>query len=366
MKRVLHICGGPLDYGGISSWLLNYAARLDPNRVRVDFAVYGMEPGPREIDATRLGATVHHLPYKRLDRLSSHRALRTILTTGGYPIVHAHLDGMNGYVLALARSAGVPVRIAHCHNTDYLTRHPLRRMLHAATSRLTPLVATHLCACSEAAARFFYGERLVRAGRTRVIEDAIELDRCRFDSLTRSAIRSELNIADDTFVVGHVGRFDYQKNHAFLLQVFQALKAVRPGAILLLAGDGALRDDIEAQVRRLGLQDSVRLLGYRPDVAKIYSAFDVFVLPSRFEGLAFALVEAQAAGLPCVVSSAVPSDAGVADCAFLELDLRRWVGALAACEPRDRRAGSPPGLLARFDITAEAARLTEFYESLPA
>lgn len=369
MKRVLFVCGGPLDYGGISSWMFNYITHIDPSRVQFDFAVHGLERGPREEEAEVLGAKVWHVPYKRQDYAENQAALKKIFASGAYPIVHAHLDGMNGYVLGLAKEAGVPVRISHCHNTQYLTTNPLRMLLHTATKKRIPSVATHLFACSEAAARFFYGDALVRAGRTRVIKNAIDLDRFRFDPVARADIRGQLGLAEDAFAVGHIGRFEHQKNHAFLLRAFRKLKDIRSDAVLLLAGDGVLRADIEHDISALGLDGAVRLLGYRPDADKLYSAFDAFALPSRFEGLGIVLVEAQMSGLKCLASKAVPCDAAIMDCTFLELDEQLWANALSEISTGDqsaqRAAARAAFVTAGYDIGREAQKLSDFYEELP-
>ena len=365
MKKVLFVSGGPLDYGGISSWMFNYIGRIDSVRVKFDFIVHGMERGPREQDAEAFGAKVWHVPYKRQDYSGNRVALEKVFASGEYAIVHSHLDGMNSYILSLAKAAGVPVRISHCHNTGYLTTNPVRRLIHAAAKRRIPAVATHMFACSEAAALFFYGDALVNAGKVCVIKNAVDLDRYRFDPDARARLRAEFGIPGDAFAVGNIGRFEHQKNHAFLMDAFSKLKAVRRDAVLVIAGDGVLRPEIERQIVSLGLSDSVRLLGYRADADKLYSAFDAFALPSRFEGLGIVLVEAQMAGLPCFASEAVPRDACITDCTFLPLDASRWAEALHHAKIGDRTPDRRSFEEAGFDIGVEAKKLEAFYEELP-
>ncbi len=365
MKRVLCVNGGPLDYGGISTFLFNYLSHIDRGRVAFDFVVHGEREGPREAETEALGCRVFHVPVKSADFSGNARALSELFRSGGYRIVHAHLDAMNGYVLGLAKRAGVPVRISHCHNTQYLTTNPAAKLLHDIEKRRIPRVATHLLACSDEAAHFFYGARAVEGGRVTLVKNAVELDRFRFDAAARNALRRELGIAESAFVVGNVARFAYQKNHAFLLDAFAKLLPLRPDAVLVLAGDGELRAEIESQIERLNLADSVRLLGYRADAERLYSLFDAFALPSRFEGLGIVLVEAQLSGLPCFASRAVPSESRVTDCAFLPLDAGEWAAALAGAQLRARDIDRGAFAARGYDIRLEAEKLQRFYEGLP-
>ncbi|MBQ2770575.1 MAG: glycosyltransferase family 1 protein [Clostridia bacterium] len=366
MRNVLFINGGPLDYGGISSYMMNYCQYMDPNRIHVDFVVHGMEEGPREAEAIAMGARVYHVPRKREDYKGNVSGLKELFASGNYPIVHSHLDGMNGFVLSLAKDAGVPWRISHCHNTGYLTTNPLRKMLHWSTKRKIPSVATHLFACSRQAARFFYGERLGSGEGVQVIQNAISLERYAFDPEIRKALRQQLALSEDAFVLGHVGRFEHQKNHVFLLNAFAKAKKNRQDLHLVLLGDGILRSEIEAQIHTLGIGDSVHLLGYQPDAAAYYSCFDAFVLPSRFEGLGIVLIEAQTAGLPCLASDQVPPDAGVTNCTYLPLDEGIWAEGMAGLSRQAKRDYDPaPFIRAGFEISAEAVKLQRFYEELP-
>jgi glycosyltransferase EpsF len=186
--------------------------------------------------------------------------------------------------------------------------------------RLIPLYATHLFACSTQAGEWMYGKRPFS-----IIPNAIDFQAFRFDLQSRNDIRKSLSIAKDTFVVGHIGRFDYQKNHQFLIKVFTKLLEVSPGAKLVLIGEGNNVDEIRALVSSYRITESVLFLGHRDDIPDLLAAMDCFVLPSHFEGLGIVLLEAQANGLPCVVSSAVPA----------EVDYSGLVSFIDLCEPLD-------------------------------
>ena len=275
---------------------------------------------------------------------------------------------MNGYVLALAKRAGVPVRISHCHNTQFLTTNPLRTLLHRRTANRIPAVATQLFACSEEAGRFLYGDALYDAGRVRVVPNAIEPRKFRFDAQSRAAVRAELRLPEDWLVIGHIGRFDYQKNQEFLLPLLQRAHMDNGKTALVLVGDGGARAELERQADALGLGDSVRFAGFRQDIPGMLSAFDLFVLPSRFEGLGIVLVEAQASGLPCIASAEVPMATRVTDCRYVPLsDTEGWTRAVLATEKRPdaaRAVDLAAFAAAGYDIDVEAQKLQALYGEL--
>lgn len=360
--RVLFVSGGSLDYGGISSWMLSYAAEFDRNLVAVDFLVHGMEPGARESDAISLGAKVYHVPFRGKQPFTNQRGIQRAIGAG-YDAVHTHMDGMNAYPLEIAKRYGVPVRISHSHNTDFLTNHPLKRALHDAARKRIPKSATHLFACSEAAGRFLYGNTIYGSGRVTLVRNAIEAGKFQFDPVARERIRAEIG-AGDRFLVGQVGRFDLrQKNQLFLLKAFAAAKLAKPRMMLALVGDGADREQIETLIRELSLANDVLLLGYREDVGALYSAFDCFALPSLFEGLGIVLIEAQASGLNCIASDAVPHETQLGNCTYLPLEIGVWADALARAESKSDRAFPAEEIVEQgYDIHTAAKALQQFYQ----
>ncbi len=360
--RILWLNGGALDYGGISTFMMNYLSHMDRTRVAVDILVHGVQQGPREQEAVALGAKVMHVPYKRDGIARNRRAIRAAMAEGRYDIVHAHMDGENGAVLSLARDAGILCRMSHSHNTSFLTENPLKLMLLNRSARRIPSVATHLLACSEAAGRFLYGDAAVDAGCLTVVKNAIVPAAFRFDAAARNRMRERYRLGD-TFVVGHIGRLDYQKNQAFLLDAFAAALHKRPDMTLLMAGDGADRAALEAQAARLGVDHAVRMIGYCGDIPALLSAMDAFVLPSRFEGLGIVLIEAQASGLPCYASDAVPRDTLVTNCAYLPLTESKWADALASMHfAADRTADDGAFAAHGYDVEQAAEALMRLYE----
>ena len=360
---VLYVSGGSLDRGGIASWMLNYAARFDRERVAVDFLVHGLEPGAREAEAISLGAKVFHVPFRR-DNPAGNEAFLRAYIGAGYDVVHAHMDGMNAYPLGIAKKMCVPVRISHSHNTDFLTTNPLRRAAHDLARRRIPAVATHLIACSADAGRFLYGGARMDAGEVTIVRNAIDGARYRFDDAARSRIRAELGL-NNRFVIGHIGRFDlHQKNQLFLLDAFAEAKQARSDLALVLVGDGEDRLKIEEQIARSGLTEDVVLTGFREDVPALLSAFDLFALPSVFEGLGIVLIEAQASGLACIASDAVPKDTKISDCAYLPLkDSTKWAEAFCRASVKQERIWPEQALAERgYEIASAAIAMQEFYE----
>lgn len=363
--RVLFVSGGSLDHGGIASWMLNFASRFDREQVATDFLVHGMEPGARENEAASLGAKIYHVPYRKNDPAGNAHGLIEAISAG-YDVVHAHMDGMNAYPLGIAKRAGVSVRISHSHNTDFLTANPVRRAYHMITRANIPRVATHLFACSEAAGKFLYGEKRVHRGNVRIIRNAIDLDRYRFDSDARARVRKELDLGDAP-VIGTIGRFDLrQKNQLFLLDRFSEAKKLRPDLKLMLIGDGEDRIAIETRILELALVENVVLTGFRDDIPDLLSAMDAFALPSRFEGLGIVLIEAQANGLPCIASDNVPADTCVTECAYRTLtDIDGWSSCLAEVRKLPEREFQRAAFAEKgYDILAAANELTKFYREV--
>ena len=362
--RILHVLGA-LDRGGVETWLMDLAARLDPARWRFDFCTLARDPGRYAGRMEALGTRVWRCPRGKGFCGRLHRILRE----GGYPVVHSHVHHYSAVVLAVAQAAGTPVRIAHSHNTADGRRSTLPRRLYRTTAQgLLGRVATIRLACSGAAAEGLFG---TAPGR---LAQIVPYGTPGPAAAALHDLRRALGLGEEP-VVGHVGRFYAQKNHAFLLDVALHLQPLRPQVRFLLAGDGPLRRPIEDRARGLGLSGAVVFCGLREDVpALMASAMDAFLLPSHHEGLPVALLEAQAAGLPSLVSTAVPPEAAVVAEAVEFLPLAAgpgaWAARLAACltrgrVPRDRAAAQ----LAAAGCTIESSldRLLSVYrEALPA
>lgn len=218
-----------------------------------------------------------------------------------YDVVHMHSSSKNYYILECAAQWGIPVRVAHSHNTGFQTHNLFSVWLGNLMKRPMMKYATHRLGCSTMACDWLFGAGSVARGEAQVILNGIDASLFAFDADVRRDVRRELGL-EDKFVVGHVGRFEVQKNHVFLLEVFAEVVRIRPDAVLLLVGIGSLMEDMKRKAAALGIADKVVFLGFRDDRNRIMQAMDSFVFPSLHEGLSVVLIEAQAAGLPVFAS----------------------------------------------------------------
>lgn len=300
MKKMVHIVGN-LAPGGMGSFLMNLYRNIDREKVQFDFIVMGEKAVNYHEAAKELGATIYKVSGLSQNPVKYFLEIKNIIKKNQYDVVFRHTDVATIAIdLIAARMGGAKRRIPHSHSTDskHLLAHKLLRPILVAN-------ATEYFACSEPAAEWMYGEKICNNKKYTLVKNGIGLNRYVYDPTIRSEKRKELGIEDETLVVGHVGNFVYAKNHVFLLEIFAEVLKHNPQSKLLLAGDGELRKDIEKKVEELGIREKVVLLGTRNDIPQLLQAMDVYLFPSVYEGLPVALVEAQAAGLPCVISDTI-------------------------------------------------------------
>jgi len=348
---------GRMDSGGVEAVVMNLCRRMDAEKIRFDFFLHADSHFPQREELEERGLSYTLIPpYSK--PAAYLRTLTRALRKGNYRIVHSHISTMSFLPLFAAWLARVPVRICHNHSTDHAgegKKSLLKRFLRPAAR----LFATEYFACGDTAARWMYGDAAVDAGRVHVLPNAVEKERYAYDPATRAEIRGALGLSDATFVLGHIGRFCYQKNHSQLLAVFAALKRQREDAVLLLVGEGEREEEIRALTDTMGLSEDVRFLGVRRDANRLYSAFDAFCLPSYYEGLPVVGVELQWNGLPAVFSDEVTGEAFVnANVRALPLSAapEDWAGLLLSLSRQ-----TPDPAMATFDIDLQADRLAGWY-----
>jgi glycosyltransferase involved in cell wall biosynthesis len=318
---------------------------IDRRAFRMDFVVHTTQPGAYDAEVLALGSSVIPCLHPRRPWDYARSFKRILRERGPYDVVHSHVHDYSGYVLRLARRSGVPVRVAHSHlDTAALegASGPARHAYLALMKRWLGRHATHGLACSAQAGAALFGASWQNDPRWRVVYCGIDLEPflARPD---RAAVRAEFGIPTGAFVVGHVGRLVEQKNHTFLLDIAAEVVRREPGARFLLVGDGPLRGKIEAKARRLRLDGHVVFAGVRADVARLMlGAMDVFLFPSIYEGLPLSLLEAQAAGLPCLCADAVaaePAAGSMVRCLALSRSASAWADALMDMRKRPDGAG---------------------------
>lgn len=298
--RILHVVTY-MGRGGLETMIMNYYRHMDRNLVQFDFLVHRDFRADYDDEIEARGGCIYRLPQLIPWSRSYNNALnRFFAAHPEYKIVHVHQDCLSSVILRAAKKQGVPVRIAHSHSNSQDKN--LKYLIKLFYKRRIPMYATQLFACGKEA-----GDWMFNGAPYQIVNNAIDTAKYTYNAGLSRKMRESLGIDPDAFVVGHVGRFHAVKNHTFLLDVFVELNKRNQNAVLLLVGDGDLRREMKEKASALGVADSVIFTGVRSDVPDLMQAMDCFVFPSLYEGLGIAVVEAQASGLHCVVSDAVPA-----------------------------------------------------------
>ncbi|MBP3817753.1 MAG: glycosyltransferase family 1 protein [Butyrivibrio sp.] len=360
--RVLQIIGIVCG-GGVESVIMNYYRNMDRRKVQFDFVIDGKDKSILDDEIVSLGGKVYHVtPYKE-NIIKYMHDIYLIMISHEHNIVHDNMNTMAFFSLLPAWLAGKKIRILHNHTTNYLAES--EKMKYIMKSCLRPfakIFANKLFACSNKAGEWIYGSKNMKNGKVRIINNAIDESYFSYSKTNRDKLRRELGISDETIVIGHVGRMVPPKNHIFILDVFKSYHKKNNDSVLMLIGDGPLREKIRVKAKEIGIENRVYFLGHRNDVAACYSAMDLFVLPSLYEGLPVVAIEAQANGLPICMSTAITDEVIIADNA-VRLDLRedKWVLEMMRLIKRERNCTCSILHENNFSIQAEAKKLQDWY-----
>lgn len=355
--RILQIVSSPNPSSGVRTVVTNWHHNIDTSKVQFDYLYVGDEIANQD-DITCLGAKFYVLPNPYKHPVQFLRESYRFFKTHRYKTVHSHFTNLNFFFFPLAKVFGVKNIIQHSHLNKWSENKwsAIRNymMLHA----VWPLI-THKMACSQAAGEVYFGKNFT------VVNNGINVDKFTFKPVVREAKRKELGL-ENNFIIGHIGRLSVQKNHVFLLNVFEQIVRKEPLAKLVLVGNGQLEKQIKTLVTAKNLQDKVLFLSVRKDVAELYQAFDCFLFPSLYEGLGIVAVEAQAAGLPCLLADTIPPEAFV--CNYKKLPLKsaeQWANTLGEFV-KDYKRKDTSALIkaAGFDIKGIALHMQLFYEEL--
>lgn len=346
---------------GLETMLMNYYRNVDRNKIQFDFLTHRPYKSDYDDEIISMGGKVYYAPrlYPQ-NYVAYFKWMKAFFQEHPeYQIVHSHIDTMSYLPLLAAKKSDIPVRIAHSHNTSidkdfkYVLKQYYRHKINTVT--------TNCLACGQEAGVFLFGDRDFK-----VIPNAVDSQKFYFDENMRNKKRKELGITNE-FVVGHVGRLSYQKNHKLLIEIFNQLLKMEPNAVLVLVGVGEKEEEIKKQVNNLGLQDKVIFLGNRSDVNELYQAIDVFVMPSFFEGIPVVGVEAQFANLPCIFSDKVPNEVQFNPyCDFVPLNasLDEWVNHIMNFKGADRLGNQDLIQNSIYDIRNTHKVLEDYYFSL--
>lgn len=357
MIRILQ-CVNDMHRAGLETMLMNYYRNIDREKIQFDFLTHRPQRSDYDDEIESLGGKIYYAPrlypqnypkyFKWMKQFFSEHP--------EYKIIHSHIDAMSYLPLKAAKKANIPVRIAHSHNTSidkdfkYLLKQYFR-------SRITT-VATDYCTCGQEAGKFLFGNKDFT-----FIPNAIEVDKFLYDKDLRNKKRAELGIKDE-FVVGHVGRLSYQKNHKLLIEIFNSLLKLERNALLILVGVGEKEEEIKKQIHELGLDSKVKFLGNRSDVNELYQAMDVFVMPSFFEGVPVVGIEAQFSDLPCIFSDRVPKEVkfnSKTQFVKLEAALDEWVKSIERAKNIERNSKAKDLQNSQYDIKVAHSILENYY-----
>jgi glycosyltransferase involved in cell wall biosynthesis len=351
---------------------MNVMRRIDRERFHFDFLVHRRQPGEFDDEIHTLGGAIYLAEHWRQPATYA-MELGGVVKRGGYHIVHSHVSHFSGYVLMLARALRVRGRIAHNHTAVPTTsdsrwraayKRTMRAAIHAACSRGL--------GASAKACESLYGPKWRQQGKYQVLLYGYDFSRFEVvNARTRAACRAGLGVSNSDLVIGHIGRFVTPKNHDFIVELAAASKAAGlTHHKYVLVGEGECQLDIKLAIADRGLEDMVIMTGQRSDIPELLSAFDVMIQPSLWEGLGVTILEAQAAGVPCIISDRVPEEAMVIDGLVLRLPIdradsvRAWLEAIDRMQARpsiSRRMALGRMKASEFDIDRHVARLESIY-----
>lgn len=351
--------------GGVEAVVMNYYRHIDRSKLQFDFICDSDSTNIPYDEIEKLGGKVILIPpYQKIFKY--HKELKKVLNEGNYKIVHSHINTLSVFSLWAAKCAKVPVRIAHSHSTTN-KKEWKKNLLKIVLRPFVKVFATNYMACTEHAARWMFGDKYFENGKVYLLNNAIDLDKYKYNEKVRAKVRKELKISNDTFVIGHIGRYVEQKNHRFLIDIFNEYHKKNKKSLLLLIGQGPLMEEMKQKVKDYNIESSVQFLGQRDDANELYQAMDLFLFPSLYEGLGMVVVEAQCAGLPCVVSTEVPKIAKVSDSInFVELNdsIDIWNNKIEKYDKYQRKTDLESIKKLGYDINVESRKIEIKYSEI--
>lgn len=362
--RILHVLG-TLNRGGAESRIMDLYRHMDRSRIQFDFLVHTENKGDFEDEIWGMGGKVYRLPRFRLTNYLVYRKAvkRFFEDHQEFQCVQGHMTSTAAIYLPIAKQAGVPVTVAHARSAG---------VDRGIKGKITRLMRWNLVkkvdyafACSRLAGESVFGKKAVEQGKTIYIPNAIDVGAFRYQEQIRQAVRRELGL-ENQFVIGHVGRFDYAKNHEYLITVFFEFLKLRPESQLILLGDGDGREPIERLAAKLGIRHQIHFLGNQKEISRYYQAMDYFVFPSLFEGLPGTVIEAQAAGLRCLISSTIAEEVQITDLVRSEniaVSAKIWAERIGETGEYPRQDMADAVTKSGFDVSSQARKMADFYEN---
>lgn len=356
-----------MNRGGAESMVMNYYRKMDRSKIQFDFLVHREERGAFDEEIESMGGKIFRIcplnPLKFGEYKKQIAKFFDIHTE--YKIIHSHMSESGYFAFKEAIKHDIPIRICHAHNTPnysgWMINDRIKGICRYYFKNRIRSLTTDMFTCSNDAGKWLFGYE--NASRLIMMNNAVDAGSLKYSDEVSQIVKQELGI-NGKYVIGHTGRFNVQKNHKFLIEIFRKYSEINKDAVLLLAGDGELKSEIKKAVADYKIEDKVIFLGVRSDMERIYQAFDIFLFPSLFEGLSVALIEAQAAGIPCVVSENISPQTIITDIVEklpIDKGVSCWIEKLKEKETAERYDNYESVVEAKFDIESNVKWLTDYY-----
>ncbi len=357
-----------MNRGGAETMVMNYYRNIDRTKVQFDFMVHREERGAYDDEIEALGGKIYRMPPVQPGHFGEYKkaVAKFFDEHTEYSVIHSHMSELGYYVFREAKSRGIKCTVCHAHNAPHFSDETLiekaKDIVRNYFKHRIRKHTDHMFICGIEAGNWLFGEK--NSDRFVMMNNAVDADKFSWKPEKAVKIRKELGL-EEKFVICHVGRFNSQKNHTFLIDIFKEIYSKNKKSVLLLVGAGELEEKIRQKVSALGLDESVRFLGLRDDVNDILLASDVFLFPSLYEGLPVTLVEAQSSGIRCIISESIPHDCRITDgveTVSLEKSADFWADrVLKYAHGYERKNTLKEISAAKFDIKENAEWLEEFY-----
>lgn len=366
MIRVLHVVSH-MDRAGIETILMRYYRYIDKQKIQFDFLVNKDKKGAYDDEILKMGGHIYKTCGLNPIHMNKYKKqIKKILKNNpDIKIIHGQNDASQYPALKSANEIDFPIRISSSHNTsiDINLKYPLKVLY----KNLIPKIATHYFGCGIDAVKYFFGEDTIKNNNYTIIKNAIEIDKFIYNSFIRQKIRKELCINNNTYLIGHVGRFSNQKNHRFIVRLIKELSKTGLNFKILLIGEGELEEKIRKKIKNQDLDKYFIFTGSIPNVNEYYQALDLFILPSKYEGLPLVGIEAQTSGTRCLFSDKITKEVKITDLvSFLPLNINIWKNKILEESKKEiiKEDKSKEIINAGYDIRIESKKLENIYLSI--
>ena len=362
--RILHIIAGFIG-GGVEEFLYNNIINMPKEDYDISVITYDKLIKSCIDKFKKLDIKIFELNNSNVKDIKNCKAIYNIIKENKFDIVHIHLTEFSMYPCFIARLLNTKIIIAHSHNI-YVDSREIERLKFLVHKRITNLLANRYMACSRGAAISLFGKKNVQKNKVKLINNGINIERFKFNEDMRKSVRKQLQIEQDEIVIGNIGRFTEQKNHRFILDVFEKISKVKNNYKLLLIGEGVLKEDIKEYALKLGLKDKVIFKDNTDRIEEIYNAIDYFLFPSKYEGLGMVVIEAQVNGLKVLASYAIPQEAKITNnMKFLSLKTspEEWAKLIIQESFYERKKIAETAEILKFDSRNTAMELDKYYKS---